>query len=235
MYSYKYPHFALTVDCIIFGLDEGELKVLLIQRDLEPFAGCWALPGGFVHPDESLDHAARRELQEETGVKQAFMEQLYTYGALDRDPRERVVSVAYFALVNLGEHRLQADTDARNAQWYALSELPELAFDHAQILKDAHERLRGKIKYQPIGFELLPPKFTLTQIQKLYEKVLGRQLDKRNFRKKILKMDILEGLDEKETNVPRRAAQLYQFNREQYDAKARSGFNFDLQGCAVKE
>ena len=227
-YTYEYARAALTVDCIVFGLDDEELKVLLIQRGIEPFEGCWALPGGFVHVDESVDEAARRELREETGVADVFLEQLYTFGAVDRDPRERVVSVAYYALINLSDHRLTADTDAKNAAWFSIYDVPELAFDHAHILEMAHERLRGKIRYQPIGFELLPPKFTLTQLQRLYEKILDTTLDKRNFRKKILKMGILEGLDEVETDVAHRAAQLYRFDADAYKEKIQSGFNFEL-------
>src|SRR5436190_2072232 len=157
--TYQYPRPALTVDCIVFGFDEAELKVLLIQRELEPFRGKWALPGGFVHVDETLEDAARRELREETGVSGAFLEQLYTFGDLKRDPRERVVSVAYFALVALGQHELQASTDARSAAWFCGSELPSLAFDHDRIVATAIQRLKGKVRYQPIGFELLPDKF----------------------------------------------------------------------------
>ena len=191
-YTYEYPRPSLTVDCIIFGLDEtGRLKVLLIQRAKNPFKDHWALPGGFVDMDEDLEAAALRELKEETGVENIFIEQLYTFGTPGRDPRGRVVSVAYFALVNLAEHKLGADTDAQDVRWYALDELPVLAFDHEVILETAINRLRGKVRYQPIGFELLPDSFTLTQLQTLYEIILGKALNKRNFRTKILKMGIL--------------------------------------------
>ncbi len=183
---------------------------------------------GWVCEGRRVDTAARRELREETGVTDVFLEQLYTFGAVDRDPRERVVSVAYYALVNLSDHRIQADTDARNAAWFSVYDIPELAFDHARILEMAHERLRGKIRYQPIGFELLPPKFTLTRLQRLYEQILDTKLDKRNFRKKILKMELLEALDEVETDVAHRAAQLYRFNADAYNEKIRTGFNFEL-------
>ena len=157
-FSYDYARPALTVDCVVFGLDdeEQELKVLLIQRDIEPFAGQWALPGGFVNVGEAVDDAARRELTEETGLKRVFLEQLYTFGKPDRDPREHVVTVAYYALVRLSDHRVQAATDARNAGWFAIDDVPKLAFDHQAILKKAHERLQSKVRYQPIGFELLP-------------------------------------------------------------------------------
>ncbi len=227
-YCYDYPRPALTVDCVVFGLDEEDLKVLLIQRDLPPFAGKWALPGGFVEPNETLDESARRELQEETGIENVYLEQLYTFGEPDRDPRERVVTVAYYALVKLSSHRVRAATDARNAAWFAIDDVPPLAFDHQQILRMAHERLRGKVRYQPIGFELLPTKFTLRQIQHLYEVVLDRPLDKRNFRKKILSMGILVELDEVETDVAHRAARLYRFDRRAYKRLTKQGFNFEI-------
>jgi 8-oxo-dGTP diphosphatase len=212
-YTYDYPRPALTVDCAVFGLDEHDLKVLLIQRAAEPFAGCWALPGGFVEMDEPLDAAARRELEEETGLRIRFLEQLHTYGAVDRDPRGRVVTVAYYALVRLADHTPHAADDAREARWWPLRRPPRLAFDHAQILQQAHERLRTKVCSEPIGFELLPTKFTLRHLQRLYEAVLGRRLDKRNFRKKLLSMDLLVELDEWEADVSHRAARLYRFDR----------------------
>ena len=227
-YSYEYPRAALTVDCVVFGLDDDDLKVLLIQRNLPPFEGRWALPGGFVRIDESLEESARRELREETGIENVYLEQLYTIGEIDRDPRERVVTVTYYALVKLTDHQVQAATDARNAAWFAVDDVPVLAFDHAKILEMAHERLRGKVRYQPIGFELLPAKFTLRQIQHLYEVVLDRPLDKRNFRKKILSMDILVELDEVETDVAHRAARLYKFDRRKYQRLTKQGFNFEI-------
>jgi 8-oxo-dGTP diphosphatase len=227
-YTYEHPRPSLTVDCVIFGLDESDLKVLLIQRGQAPFEGQWALPGGFVQMNEMLDEAARRELQEETGVSNVFLEQLYTYSGVDRDPRERVVTVAYFALVKLCDHRIKATTDARNAAWFAVHDTPKLAFDHAQILEQAQERLKAKVRYQPVGFELLPEKFTLTQLQRLYETILERELDKRNFRKKILGMDLLVELDEIEQDVAHRAARLYSFDRKKYQKLAQKGFNFEL-------
>ena len=227
-FNYEYARPALTVDCVVFGLDDEDLKVLLIERDLPPFEGKWALPGGFVRVDESVDDAALRELQEETGVKKVFLEQLYTVGDLDRDPRERVVTVAYYALVRLSSHKVKAATDARQALWFGIDDLPKLAFDHNKILKAAHERLRGKVRYQPIGFELLPQKFTLRQLQHLYEVVLDRELDKRNFRKKILGMEILEELDEVEADVAHRAARLYRFDKKAYRELTKEGFNFEI-------
>ena len=227
-YTYEYPRPALAVDCVVFGLDDEDLKVLLIQRGIEPFAGRWALPGGFVHLDEALADAARRELQEETGLRDVFLEQLYTFGDPGRDPRERVVTVAYYSLVKLSDHRVHAATDARRAAWFAVDDVPKLAFDHAKILAAAHERLRGKVRYQPIGFELLPPKFPLRRLQHLYETILDRPLDKRNFRKKVLKMGILIELDEIEADVAHRAARLYRFDKKRYDRMVRKGFHFEV-------
>lgn len=214
----------VTVDCVVFGLDDTNLRVLLIDRKNEPLG--WALPGGFVHGDESLEDAARRELLEETGVGDVFLEQLYTFGRPDRDPRDRVVSVAYYALVKLRE--LRASTDASDARWFDASTLPKLPFDHDEIVAVARERLRGKVRYQPIGFELLPTKFALSQLQKLYETVLERPLDKRNFRKKILGMGLLDELDERQKAVAHRAARLYRFNRRKYRELLSQGFNFEL-------
>ena len=227
-YTYEYPRPALTVDCVVFGLDEQDLKVLLIRRDKDPFAGQWALPGGFVEMDETLEVAAMRELVEETGVENVYLEQLYTFGDVDRDPRERVVSVTYYALVKLSEHGVQAADDAREAGWFPVHDPPTLAFDHSKILDIAQERLRGKVRYQPLGFELLPEKFTLRQLQQLYETILGRSLDKRNFRKKILRMGLLKELDEVETDVPHRAARLYRFDRRKYKRLTSQGFNFGI-------
>ena len=225
-YTYEYPRAALTVDCVVFGLDEDDLKVMLIQRGLPPFEGRWALPGGFVRLDETLENAALRELSEETGLEKVYLEQLCTIGDIDRDPRERVVTVAYYALVKLSDHRVQAATDARAAAWFAIDDLPSLAFDHDNILAMAHERLRSKVRYQPIGFELLPNKFALRQLQHLYEVILDRRLDKRNFRKKILLMDILVELDEVETDVAHRAARLYRFDKKKYHRRTQARIQF---------
>jgi 8-oxo-dGTP diphosphatase len=213
---------------VVFGFDEGELKVLLIERGLEPFKGRWALPGGFVRVDETLDAAARRELEEEAGLTDVFLEQLYTFGTVDRDPRERVVSVAYYALVKLSEHEARAATDAANARWFPVSKVPKLAFDHAAILATALTRLKGKVRYQPIGFELLPPKFTLSQLQHLYEAVLGTALDKRNFLRKVLGFELLVPLPETQMTGRHRPAQLFRFNRKKYHLLRDQGVNFEL-------
>ena len=227
-FTYKYPRPALTVDCVVFGLDEANLKVLLIERDLDPFAGTWALPGGFVNMGETVEKAAARELEEETGIKKLFLEQLYTFSAVDRDPRGRTVSVAFFALVNICEHKVQAATDARNAAWFSAVTPPRLAFDHKEILKTAIARLKGKVRYRPIGLELLPPLFTLSRLQSLYEAVLEVELDKRNFRRKILSMDLLEETGRKEEGTAHRAARLYRFNKKRYNALLKQGFNFEV-------
>ena len=235
-YSYEYPRPALSVDNVIFAWHSGRsLQVLLIRRGLEPYLGHWALPGGFVNMEEDLETAARRELEEETGLRDIFMEQLYTFGSPGRDPRTRVVSVAYFALVNLPKHPVRAASDAREVGWFPVEELPPLAFDHAEIVGMAIGRLRAKVRYQPIGFELLPEDFSLTQLQELYEVVLGVPLNKRNFRARILKTGVLEQSGRQES-VSHRPAKLYRFNRDKYDQLVstnypnllRRGVNFEL-------
>ncbi len=227
-YAYKFPRAALTVDCVVFGFGEGDLKVLLIERALDPFKGRWALPGGFVRVDETLDDAARRELREEAGLEDVFLEQLYTFGAVERDPRERVVSVAYYALVRSAAHETKAATDASDARWFQISKVPKLAFDHGQILTTALQRLKGKVRYEPIGFELLPPKFTLSQLQHLYEAVLETELDKRNFRKKVLSFGLLVPLKETLMAGRHRPAQLFRFDEEKYAKLRKRGFNFEV-------
>jgi 8-oxo-dGTP diphosphatase len=229
-YSYEYARPCVTVDCVVFGLDleVEDLKILLIQRRGEPFAGMWALPGGFVDMDETLEASAKRELQEETGIARLYLEQLYTFGDPGRDPRDRVITVAYYALVKLSDHTIKADSDAKDVAWFAVSDLPKLAFDHAKVVDGALARLKGKVRYQPIGFELLPAKFTLSQLQRLYEVVLERPLDKRNFRKKILGMGLLVELDEIQKDVAHRAARLYRFDEERYRRLVQKGFNFEI-------
>ena len=191
-FCYEYPHPAVTTDCVIFGFDGKELKVLLIERGIEPFKGQWALPGGFVRMDETLDECARRELREEAGIDNCFMEQFATFSAVDRDPRERVITNAYYALVRMRE--VQGGDDARRADWFSLSELPRLAFDHARILQAAFERLRERIYFRPVGFELLHHTFTMTELQLLYEAILGTRFDRRNFAKKMIHTGVLRSV-----------------------------------------
>lgn len=228
MYSYRYPHPALTVDCVIFGLDGGDLKLLLIRRNLEPFSGSWALPGGFIKLDESLEQSARRELEEETGVANLYIEQIGAFGDPGRDPRERVVTVAYWAIVNLYEHPAHADTDADEAAWFPVAALPAMAFDHGGIVAAGLSRLREKVFREPIAFELLPRKFTLTQLQRFYEMAAGRSLDKRNFRKKILSFGVLAELDEFETGSAHRAARLYRFDEAAWNRLRADGWSFTI-------
>ena len=198
MSQHRHKPFALATDCVILGFDGGELKLLLTEREKEPFKNKWALPGGFVFPEETAEDCARRILLEKTGIDKVFIEQLYTFSAVDRDPRERIVSIAYYALVNKQSYELIAGRDTLQSLWFGLSQLPELAFDHAEIVAMAVQRLKGKVSYQPVGFELLDEKFTLSQLQAVCESILGMEIDKRNFRKKVLAMGVLKESGEKE-------------------------------------
>jgi 8-oxo-dGTP diphosphatase len=192
-FTYDYPRPAVTVDIVVFTVKDNCLKVLLIQRGEEPYRHFWALPGGFVQVQESLEEAANRELFEETGIRQAYLEQLYTYGSPQRDPRGRVISVAYFALVRPDEViKPEAGSDAAQAAWYPANDLPALAFDHYDIIQYAVRRLRYKLEYTAVGFELLPQEFTLTELQTTYEIILGERLDKRNFRRRIQEAAVIE-------------------------------------------
>ena len=225
-YSYKYPHPSVTTDCVIFGFDGGKLKVLLVERGLEPYKGRWAFPGGFIKIDESCEEGALRELEEETALKGTYVQQFHTYSAPNRDPRERVITVAFFALVCIQE--VEAGDDANKAQWFAIDEVPQLAFDHDVILRDALKRLRERIHFQPIGFELLPEKFTMRQLQNLYEAILDVHFDRGNFSKKMLHFNILTPLDETVRPTPKREARLYRFNKESYDDLKQKGFRLEF-------
>lgn len=232
-YCYDFPMVSVTVDCVIFGWDNDGLHVLLIERGEEPFEGQWALPGGFIRAgEEDLEKAARRELSEETGIgSPPYLEQLRTYGRPDRDPREEhVITVAYIALIKRDEHRPQGGTDARSAHWIPMEEArrKRLAFDHDQIFSDAVERLYNKLRYDPLGFNLLPNKFPLRDVQQLYEVAIGHEVDKRNFRKKLLETGLLEDTQEIETDVKHRAAKLYQFNWTAYQKRRAEGWTFDI-------
>ena len=219
---------SISTDSIIFGLDNRKLKVLLIRRNIEPSVGLWALPGGFVLYHEDLDMSARRTLQNMTGMSNVYMEQVYTFGHVNRFPDRRVVTVAYYALINYTLENLKAGPDATEINWFDILELPGLVFDHRHILETALAFLRAKVRTEPIGFELLPQKFTLTELQGLYEAVLGTLFDTRNFRKKILKMNLLRPLDETQVGVAHRAARLYSFNKETYHGLKDKGFIFEL-------
>lgn len=227
-FTYRYARAALAVDCVVFGLDDDDLKVLLIRRGMDPFLGRWALPGGFVHIEETVEDAARRELREEAGIERAVLEQFHVFSSIDRDPRERVVTVAHYALVKLSEHAVRAATDAREAAWFGVDDLPKLAFDHDVVVEMAIGKLRTKVTQTPIGIELLPKKFTLTQLQRVYEKVLDREIDKRNFRKKVLATELLIETDEVEQDVAHRAARLFRFDEKTYRKLEKDGFVFDL-------
>jgi 8-oxo-dGTP diphosphatase len=205
----KYDRPSVAVDIIVFTIKENDLQVLLIKRKIWPFKGVWALPGGFVHMDESLDEAAKRELVEETGVKNVYLEQLYTFGEPHRDPRTRVIAVSYFALISSEHQKLKATTDALDVRWYSTHKLPVLAFDHRKIIDYSVQRLRWKLEYTTVGFQLLPKKFTLTQLQEVYEIIFDKKFDKRNFRKKILSLGILEATKERTPDVSHRPAMLY--------------------------
>lgn len=214
----------VTVDIVIFTIQAGVLKVLLVKRAIPPFAGKFAIPGGFVHEDEDLDEAALRELREETGVSEVYLEQLYSFGEPGRDPRGRVVTVAYFALIS-ADRQLEAGSDAAEAQWCAIDELPGLAFDHADVLDYALERLRNKLEYTTVGFQLLPEKFTLTELQEVYEAILGKELDKRNFRRKMSLLKILKPLSEYRRGG-QRPAQLYRFVAARFEKLKDKGIFF---------
>ena len=210
----RLPSPALTVDAVVFGVDDGELKILLIQRGMVPFAGSWALPGGFVKLGEDLEKAVRRELESEAGVRPSRLEQVAAYGRPDRDPRQHVVSIAFAALVRLDQHSPHAGTNTRLAAWFAVDRLPELAFDHALIVRDALVRLRSELSHTPVGIDLLPPKFPLRDLQHLHEQISGRSLDKRNFRRSVLDSGLLQELDEREPAARHRSARLYSFNQD---------------------
>jgi 8-oxo-dGTP diphosphatase len=207
-----------SIDCVIFGFDGSELKILLIERNEEPFKDWYALPGYFVEQDESVDDAAERILYEFTGLRDIYMEQFHTFGEVDRHPQGRVITVAYYATIRLnGEKALESVSPiVKKAFWHPVNKLPKLAFDHTQIFTKGFLRMRRKITYQPIAFELLPEKFTLTQLQNLYEVILDKKLDKRNFRKKMLNYGILKELNEKQKGVSYRAATFYKFDRRKY-------------------
>ena len=217
----------LAVDCIIFGFDAGQLKILLIKRDFEPERGKWSLIGGFLKKEESLDDAAIRILISCTGLHDIYMEQLYSYSEINRDPVERTISVAYYALINIENHNQELIQNYQ-AQWFCINDVPKLIFDHDSMLAHAIRRLRYRTSIKPVGFELLPEKFTMRQLLELYEAILDKELDKRNFISKINSLDILIKLDEKDMMSSRKGSYLYTFNEEKYDAKLLDDFVLNL-------
>ncbi len=221
----------LATDAIVFGYEKNEgVSVLLIRRKYEPFMNQWAIPGGFIKAEESLEEAVMRELEEETGIKVNYLEQLYTFGDPKRDPRQRVISVAYFALVKSSMFQeIKASTDAEEAAWFNIHALPKLAFDHKQIIQSAIERIRSKMRYQPIGFELLDKKFPFADLEKLYMSVLDREIDRRNFAKKFLALGILDETEEfAKPEGKGRPSRMYQFNKKRYQQLIKDGMNFEV-------
>jgi len=217
----------LALDCIIFGFDNEDLNILLIKRNFEPEKGNWSLMGGFLKKVETLDEAAQRVLYHLTGLKNVYMEQLRTYSKIDRDPAERTLSTAYYALIDMGAHNEEL-IQQYSAKWFSLKKAPKLIFDHNIMVQQAIEKLRRRVKGMPIGFELLPEKFTMRQLQKLYEAILDEKLDKRNFINKINAHDILIKLNEKDLTSSRKGSFLYQFDTEKYNKMADDGFNFKI-------
>lgn len=217
VYTYKHPHPSVTVDCVIFGFDGSSLQVLLIERGAEPFKGCWAFPGGFLNMDESAAEGAMRELEEETGLTGAYMEQFHTYSAPDRDPRERVITIAHYALVRTSEVR--PGDDASRARWFSLNEVPPLAFDHARILKDALTRLRERIHFHPVAFSLLPKEFTMKELRTLYEAVFCVSFDHRSFGGRMLRTGLLV----KVAPASGHKSSVYRFDAEKYEELRRNG------------
>jgi 8-oxo-dGTP diphosphatase len=219
----------IAVDAIVFGYNNNNLSVLLVKQKYGPLKDQWALVGGFVKDDEPLQEAIIRELREETGITVKFLEQLYTFGDnINRDPRFRVISVAYFALVNSSALNLTADTDAEDARWFPIHDIPPLGYDHADILKAAQERLKSKVTYQPIGFDLLPDEFLFSELENLYCTVLGTEIDRRNFRKKMLSFGVVEEINKVSSKNNGRPAKLFRFNKDIYNKLEKNGFHFSI-------
>lgn len=225
-YTYDYPHPSVTTDCVIFGFDGTKLRVLLVERGVEPYKGRWAFPGGFMQMDESAEAGALRELQEETGLKKAYLKQFHTFSDPARDPRERVITIAYYALVRLQD--VKGGDDAAKAAWFPLDEVPALAFDHDLILRTALKELRRQIHFEPVGFELLPEKFTVKELQMLYEAILDVKFDRRNFYNKMMHLGILTQLDETVRKSSKKDAFLFSFNKEKYTELKEKGFRLEF-------
>ena len=217
----------IATDCIIFGFDNKSIKLLVFKRRVEPFKGEWSLIGSFVKQSESVNNAAKRVLKDITGLENVFMKQLKVYGDVDRDPGSRCITVGQYALIQIEDQDIEL-VEKHGAVWYDLDELPNLVLDHNTLVEDALEQLRRRASYEPIGFNLLPEKFTIPNLQKLYESIYQKKFDDRNFRKKIIALDILTKLDEKDKSTSKKGAFLYKFNREKYDKLIKSGINFKL-------
>lgn len=226
--SREYFKSAVSVDNVIFGFDDTDLKVLLIRRGEEPFYGEWALPGDLVYPDENINTAANRILFDLTGLENVYLEQVMTFGEVDRHPKGRVITIGYFSLINIKKVTPKASSFANEISWKNVRDVKELAFDHFKIMTTCLMRLQTNLRFKPIGFELLPERFTLTELQLLYESVLGQELDKRNFRKKITKMNIIKDLNIYQTGVAHRPARLYSFDEESYQQALKEGITFEL-------
>ncbi len=225
----NHPRLLVAVDSIIFGFNENdtELKLLLLKRKFEPAKGKWSLMGGFVTENESLDMAAERIVFQLTGLKDVYMEQLYAFGEPERDPGGRIISVSYFSLIKINDHDREL-VKQYDAFWIPLSELPDLIFDHNEMVNKALRKLKVRARTEPIGFELLPEKFTIPQLQRLYEAIYQTPFDKRNFRRKLLLMGLLDKLDEKEKETSKKGAYYYKFNSNKYEELQQKGFNFEL-------
>ncbi|WP_055447700.1 NUDIX hydrolase [Lacinutrix mariniflava] len=220
----------VAVDAVVFGYEsKGNLSILLIKRGIEPFKNSWALPGGLVLENESLEDAVKRELKEETGVTIDYLEQLYSFGKPNRDPRNRVISISYFGLVKPNHFTIKADTDAQEAQWFSVDNLPNLAFDHQTIFEMAKSRLQSKLTYQPIGFDLLNKEFPFSDLEHLYTSILEKEIDRRNFRKKIMSYGILEETNKMSQKGSGRPAKLFKFNTTKYDSLLKEGFHFEIK------
>ena len=224
----KYPRPSVTVDCVVFGYDGDSVSLLLINRKEEPFKNKWTLPGGFLLLEETPADSAKRILKNKTGLSDLYLEQLYTFADLERDPRGRVISIAYYTLVNPRLFSLVAGDAATDIKWFPVNKIPKTGFDHKEIIKMALQRLKAKVTYQPIGFELLEKKFTLTELQFLYEAILQRPIDKRNFRKRMLESMVIKATGEKRTGEKNRAPELFEFDERQYKKLVNEGYQFKI-------
>lgn len=224
----RYFTLALSIDCVVFGFDGEEIKILLIERAEEPFKDFWALPGDLLPPEKDLNSSVNKVLKDLTGLSDLYFEQVETFGEVKRHPFGRVVTTAYYTLVKISDYKLNPSSFAAEAKWFNLKSVKKLAFDHNKILNSCFKQLQKSVRIKPIGFELLPPNFTLTQLQNLYEAILGVELDKRNFRKKILQMNFLIDTGNMQENVSHRPAKLYSFDEEKYNELKNKGFNFEL-------